>query len=63
MYAPAVLQSIQHMILHIFAECMEKLVLFLIDIVEAYTKTKEDLKRVVYLLAPHEMGFPSNVLL
>lgn len=46
-YAPTVQRSSKRTIIHITAQELENFVLFLRDIVQAYTQTKEEMKRIV----------------
>lgn len=51
------------MVIHVASSDMENLTMFLRDIVQAYKQTEEELKRIVYLRPPPELGFPLEVLL
>lgn len=45
------------MLLHVAAVYLENLIIFLLDIVQAYTQTQKDMKRVVFLRPPAFLDF------
>lgn len=51
----------QPTILHITADDLENFVLFLRDIVQAYTQTKDEMKLVVYIRPPLVLSFPQDI--
>lgn len=57
-YTATVKRSSQRMILDVRAENLETFIIFLRDIIQAYTQTQEEMCRVVFLRRHRLFGFP-----